>query len=134
MKITIELYSYMTEKHYSFEHKYKDDEEAEPIREWLAEEIYPEIEQATIKEYPQYSPDSDEITIEASESGVDVEIYAEHDYDELYRTDEYDPYAFDRNIWQRGVAFETVYSHYFNHLETGDKCRSMKGWRAQNEW
>ena len=132
MKITIELYSYMTEKHYSFEHKYKDDEEAEPIREWLAEEIYPEIEQATVKEYPQYSPDSDEITIEASESGVDVEISAEHDYDELYRTDEYDPYAFDRNALHAGIGFDDVYRIYFEHLETGYKCRRMKGWRGKN--
>ena len=128
MKITIELYSHMTEKHYSFEHKYKGDEEAEAIREWLAEDIFPELEQAALAELTHCHPYDDEITHHANESGVDVEIYAKHDYDE----DEYNPYSYRRNIWQRGIGFDDVYRNYFEHLETGDKCRSMKGWDAYN--
>ena len=132
MKIRIELYSGMTEKHYQFEHKYRGDEEAEPIREWLAEDIFPEIEQAAAELFPDLHPHSDVITEEAEDSPIDIEIYAEHDYDELYRTDEYDPDSFDKIVWMRGIMFSSVYQNYFEHLETGYKCRRMKGWRGKN--
>lgn len=143
MKITIELYSTITEKQYEFEHKYKGDEKAIPIYEWLMEDVFPEIHDkcgelietdAVIRaEYADEINDPSFDTTFCNDSICYVNITAEHDYDELYRTDEYDPDAFDTNEWHE-QPLESVFNNFYRHLETGYKCRKMPGWKEKHGW
>ena len=144
MKIKIELYSTITEKEYEFEHKYNNRKySGVPIYNWLIEDVFPEIHDKCCElietddeiraEYADEIDDPHFDTTFCNESICYVNITAEHDYEELYRTNEYDPDAFDTNEW-REQPLESVFKNFYLYLETKERCLKMPGWKEKHEW